>query len=69
MYTLRKEDYEENHESKIEQGYVVLKMNKALYESNNTFKNIDFYNQNFRILVFTGSFLMRESVIALSMMI
>ncbi|AAT61721.1 MULTISPECIES: GNAT family N-acetyltransferase [Bacillus cereus group] len=53
VYTLRKEDYEENHESKIEQGYVVLKMNKALYESNNTFKNIDFLQS--KILEFWSS--------------
>lgn len=53
VYTLRKEDYEENHESKIEQGYVVLKMNKALYKSNNTFKNIDFLQS--KILEFWSS--------------
>lgn len=48
MYTLRKEDYENHHEPEFEQEYTVLKMSKALYEnSNNTFKNIDFYNQKF----------------------
>lgn len=45
---LRKEDYKNHHEPKFEQGYTVLKMSKALYENNNnTFKNIDFYNQKF----------------------
>lgn len=53
VYTLRKEDYEEDHESKIEQGYTVLKMDKALYENNNTFKNIDFLQS--KILEFWSS--------------
>ena len=48
VYMLRKEDYENHHEPKFEQGYTVLKMSKALYKNNNkTFKNIDFYNQKF----------------------
>ncbi|MRS08879.1 GNAT family N-acetyltransferase [Bacillus anthracis] len=53
VYTLRKEDYENHHESKIEQGYTVLKMDKALYENNNTFKNIDFLQS--KILEFWSS--------------
>ncbi len=54
VYTLRKEDYENHHESKIEQGYTVLKMDKALYENNNnTFKNIDFLQ--LKILEFWSS--------------
>lgn len=53
VYTLRKENYEEDHESKIEQGYTVLKMDKALYENNNTFKNIDFLQS--KILEFWSS--------------
>ena len=53
VYMLGKEDYENHHEPKFEQRYTVLKMSKALYENNNnTFKNIDFYNQKF----FTGFF-------------
>lgn len=53
VYTLRKEDYENHHESKVEQGYTVLKMDKALYENNNTFKNIDFLQS--KILEFWSS--------------
>lgn len=71
VYTLRKEDYDNHHEPKFEQGYTVLKMSKALYENNNnTFKNIDFLQS--KILEFWSSpdcFSMRESVIALFMMI
>ncbi|RAN87531.1 GNAT family N-acetyltransferase [Bacillus sp. SRB_28] len=43
VYALKEEDYEDNHELKIEQGYRVLKMSKALYENQgNVFKNIEF---------------------------
>ncbi|MBG9540289.1 GNAT family N-acetyltransferase [Bacillus thuringiensis] len=53
IYTLKQEEYENHHESKIEQGYTVLKMDKALYENNNTFKNIDFLQS--KILEFWSS--------------
>ncbi len=55
---LRKEDYENHHEPKFEQGYTVLKMSKALYENNNnTFKNIDFLQSKIlEFLVFTRLF-------------
>ncbi|PFQ36882.1 GNAT family N-acetyltransferase [Bacillus cereus] len=54
VYTLRKENYENHREPKIDQGYTVLKMNKALYENNNnSFKNIDFLQS--KILEFWSS--------------
>ncbi|WP_002146809.1 GNAT family N-acetyltransferase [Bacillus cereus] len=54
VYTLKKEDYEEHNELKIERGYTVLKMSKTLYENNNnSFKNIDFLQS--KILEFWSS--------------
>ncbi|MBJ8062242.1 GNAT family N-acetyltransferase [Bacillus cereus] len=54
VYTLKEEDYEDNREPKIEQGYTVLKMSKALYENQgNVFKNIEFLQS--KILEFWSS--------------
>ncbi|MGE7885300.1 GNAT family N-acetyltransferase [Bacillus sp. NPDC094077] len=54
VYTLKKEEYKDNHESKIEQGYTVLKMSKTLYENNkNSLKNIEFLQS--KILEFWSS--------------
>lgn len=48
VYMLKEEDYEGNHEPRIEQGYTVLKMSKTLYENQrDSLKNIEFYNQKF----------------------
>jgi len=54
VYTLKEEDYEGNYEPKIEQGYTVIKMSKALYENQgNVLKNIEFLQS--KILEFWSS--------------
>lgn len=54
VYTLKKGDYKDKHEPKIEQGYTVLKISKTLYENNkNSFKNIEFLQS--KILEFWSS--------------
>ncbi len=54
VYTLKEEDYEGNHEPKIEQGYTVLKMSKTLYENQrDSLKNIEFLQS--KILEFWSS--------------
>ncbi|EFI64484.1 hypothetical protein ACVWY7_002929 [Bacillus sp. TE9106W] len=54
VYMLKEEDYEGNHEPKIEQGYTVLKMSKTLYENQrDSLKNIDFLQS--KILEFWSS--------------
>lgn len=43
VYTLKREDYEDHYGPKIEEGYTVLKMSKALYENKgHVLKNIEF---------------------------
>ncbi|PDY35867.1 GNAT family N-acetyltransferase [Bacillus wiedmannii] len=43
VYTLKREEYEDHYGPKIEQGYTVLKMSKALYENQGgSLKNIEF---------------------------
>ena len=54
VYTLKKEDYEDQYGRKIEEGYTVLKMSKALYENKgHVFKNIEFLQS--KILEFWSS--------------
>ncbi|GAB6548555.1 GNAT family N-acetyltransferase [Bacillus mobilis] len=54
VYMLKEEDYEGNHEPKIEQGYTVLKMSKTLYENQrDSLKNIEFLQS--KILEFWSS--------------
>ncbi len=54
VYTLKEEDYEGNREPKLEQGYTVLKMSKALYENKgHVLKNIEFLQS--KILEFWSS--------------
>ncbi|MHC2832050.1 GNAT acetyltransferase-like protein [Bacillus sp. F9_6S_D1_P_5] len=53
MYTLKEEDYEGNHEPKIEQGYTVIKISKTLYENQGNVLNIEFLQS--KILEFWSS--------------
>ncbi|AFU13748.1 GNAT family N-acetyltransferase [Bacillus toyonensis] len=54
VYTQKKEDYEDHYGPKIEEGYTVLKMSKALYENKgNILKNIEFLQS--KILEFWSS--------------
>ncbi|MBJ8105929.1 MULTISPECIES: GNAT family N-acetyltransferase [Bacillus cereus group] len=54
VYTIKKEDYEDKYEPKIELGYTVLKISKSLYENHeNSLKNIEFLKS--KILEFWSS--------------